>query len=41
MTATEAAAGELLMRGLVIIDPEVPEGFRRVSYGPVMNGRAF
>ncbi|MFD0210842.1 hypothetical protein ACFVH9_17315 [Streptomyces hirsutus] len=24
---------------LVIIDPEAPEGYRRVSYGPVVNGR--
>jgi hypothetical protein len=24
---------------LVIIDPEAPEGFRRVSYGPVVSGK--
>ncbi|MGW3499327.1 hypothetical protein ACWDMY_01095 [Streptomyces globisporus] len=27
------------MMGLVIIDPEAPGGFRKVSYGPVVNGR--
>ncbi|MFD8685337.1 hypothetical protein [Streptomyces sp. NPDC059651] len=27
------------MKGLVIIDPEAPRGFRKVSYGPVVNGR--
>ncbi|MBL1104911.1 hypothetical protein JK361_09945 [Streptomyces sp. 5-8] len=27
------------MKGLVILDPEAPEGFRKVSYGPVVNGR--
>lgn len=27
------------MKGLVIIDPEAPEGFRQVSYGPVVDGR--
>nr|WTB31147.1 hypothetical protein OG781_18140 [Streptomyces sp. NBC_00830] len=24
---------------LVIIDPEAPEGYRRVNYGPVVSGR--
>jgi hypothetical protein len=24
---------------LVVIDPEAPAGFRRVSYGPVLNGK--
>ncbi|MEU6651309.1 hypothetical protein ABZ904_18150 [Streptomyces sp. NPDC046900] len=24
---------------LVVIDPEAPEGFRRVPYGPVVNGK--
>ncbi|MET7761734.1 hypothetical protein ABZS71_06720 [Streptomyces sp. NPDC005393] len=24
---------------LVILDPEAPKGFRRVSYGPVFNGK--
>lgn len=27
------------MKGLVILDPEAPGGFRKVSYGPVVNGR--
>ncbi|MFI6606887.1 hypothetical protein [Streptomyces sp. NPDC050507] len=27
------------MKGLVIIDPEAPGGFRKVSYGLVVNGR--
>ncbi|MGW2707308.1 hypothetical protein [Streptomyces sp. NPDC001340] len=27
------------MKGLVIHDPEAPEGFRKVSYGPLVNGR--
>ncbi|MFG2380595.1 hypothetical protein [Streptomyces avermitilis] len=27
------------MKGLVVIDPEAPGGFRKVSYGPVVNGR--
>ncbi|MEV1096449.1 hypothetical protein AB0I87_13390 [Streptomyces sp. NPDC049952] len=27
------------MKGLVILDPETPRGFRKVSYGPVVNGR--
>ncbi|MET7847673.1 hypothetical protein ABZT48_05390 [Streptomyces avermitilis] len=27
------------MKGLVVIDPEVPGGFRKVSYGPVVNGK--
>lgn len=27
------------MKGLVIIDPEALGGFRRVLYGPVVNGR--
>jgi hypothetical protein len=27
------------MKGLVILDPEAPEGFRKVAYGAVVNGR--
>ncbi|MEV5289954.1 hypothetical protein AB0K64_01780 [Streptomyces sp. NPDC053741] len=27
------------MKGLVILDPAAPGGFRKVSYGPVVNGR--
>lgn len=27
------------MKGLVVLDPEAPEGCRRVRYGPVVNGR--
>ncbi|GAA5704461.1 hypothetical protein AQJ43_23590 [Streptomyces avermitilis] len=27
------------MKGLVVIDPEAPGGCRKVSYGPVVNGR--
>jgi hypothetical protein len=27
------------MRGLVILDPEAPDGRRRVRYGPVVNGQ--
>ncbi|MFE2218347.1 hypothetical protein ACFW93_41315 [Streptomyces canus] len=27
------------MKGLVIIDPEAPSGSRKVSYGPVVNGK--
>ncbi|MET4646089.1 hypothetical protein ABID95_005846 [Streptomyces atratus] len=27
------------MKGLVIVDPEAPEGFRRVSCGPVASDR--
>ncbi|MFD9618472.1 hypothetical protein ACFWB2_14550 [Streptomyces virginiae] len=26
------------MKGLVILDPEAPGGFRKVSYGPVVSG---
>ncbi|WP_216586835.1 hypothetical protein [Streptomyces brasiliscabiei] len=27
------------MKGLVVIDPEAPNGYRRARYGPVVNGR--
>lgn len=27
------------MKGLVILDPDVPGGFRKISHGPVVNGR--
>ncbi|WP_327131985.1 hypothetical protein OG311_13420 [Streptomyces sp. NBC_01343] len=27
------------MKGLVILDPEAPDGFRKVAYGPVVCGR--
>ncbi|MFI1409376.1 hypothetical protein ACH4Y0_05520 [Streptomyces sp. NPDC020707] len=27
------------MKGLVILDPEAPGGYRRARYGPVVNGR--
>ncbi|MGW6413643.1 hypothetical protein [Streptomyces sp. NPDC055055] len=26
------------MKGLVILDPKAPDGFRRASYGPVVDG---